>query len=117
MPVQLKQGEVVLKDGRKVVMREGSALDEIVSCDLLGKVNPENPTETMMKQYTAQVALCILSVDGQKQERPKNHAELLKLMAEFKKGDWSKLTAKYNELNGDDAQDAQEGTPEDFLAK
>ena len=115
MGLTLDKKELTLKDGRKVVVRQLTALDEFLSLDLLGeKVDAEDMGKAFLKQLNVQVAMSVFSVDGERVERPKKFDDVLNIMIQFKKPEWAKITTVYNELNGDAKE---EETPENFTEK
>lgn len=92
---------VVLSDGRKVTLREMSAMDMMVASKV---ANAKGQVDGMAMMATS-ICLSIADIDGVKNARPTNLVGVQTFMAQIKAKDFAKLTSAYQRLN----EDAEEG--------
>lgn len=93
--------EVKLSDGRIVKLREGKGSDDFVIAAELGPVLAGNAGSAIIL-INAGIAKTIVSIDGKPVEPLRDFEKYRDLLDSFKSKDWSKISKKYNELNGDD---------------
>lgn len=101
--IECLKKEVKLSDGRVVVMRELTGLDEIQMDKILA--GDKQATSSTMALGLAMARLAtlysIVSIDGKEVGAIHNMTEATKLAMEFRKRDLDKLAKVFQELNGD----------------
>lgn len=92
--------EVVLKDGRKVTMKELSALEDVQAYRFVGKdFDEDNKFGGGVTVRSIQVALAVEKIDGKNPGPMQKLEDVFAFMAGFGKKDWGKLTEAYYDLN------------------
>ena len=111
--LKLQTEDVVLNDGRKVVVSEMTGLDEMIGAQIVGDgMNPMKPGSSALMMRTVFTVLSIKEIDGKKVDRPTNLVQIQSFMAGFTSKQLSKIGAAYSRLNDDmDARDPNAGKP------
>lgn len=97
----LEYNEVQLKDGRIVKLREAKGSDNMIIAAELGPVLEPNAGSALIL-LDAQIAKTIVSIDNKPTEPLRNYEKYRDLLDMFSGRDWKRITAKYNEINGDE---------------
>jgi hypothetical protein len=92
--------EKTLCTGKKVVVNELSALEEVLAYQLLGKSYDEkNMIGTATLQRSLLTLLSIGSVDGVDYVPPKSLEDAFTKLKDFSKKEWNEIQALYSEVN------------------
>lgn len=92
--------EVKFKDGRKVTVKEISALEDTLAFRMVGKdFDEDNKFGGGVTVRSIQIALSIKEVDGKDVEPMRKADEVFSFMSKFTKREWNKLSEAYFELN------------------
>lgn len=94
--------EKVLKTGRKIEMKELSALEEILAYQLLGEnFDPDKVVASVILQRSVCAVLCMESVDDKPVVTPAKLEDVYSVLAKFKKREWDEVMDLYDAVNGD----------------
>ena len=92
--------EATLKNGKKVVVRELSALDEVMVYNLVGQnYDEKNVLGAGVLQRYASALLSVVSVDDVQLDMPKTVEDVLKGLKQFSKRDWQEVLELSDKLN------------------
>lgn len=92
--------EKVLKSGKKVEMKELTALEEVLSYHLMGKsFDAENSIPTAILHRSVSIVLSLVKIDGEEVVTPATLDQVYAILAKFSKKDFDELAAVYRELN------------------
>ena len=92
--------EVTLKDGRKVVVKELSALEDVMSYRMVGPdFDQDNKFGGGVTVRSIQVAMSVASVDGKELKTFMKIEEVFEFMTKFSKKEWALITDAYFDMN------------------
>lgn len=91
---------VTLRSGKKVAVRELSALEDTLAFRMVGPdFDEENKFGSGVTVRAVQVALSVTEVDGKDVSSMRKLDDVFEFMAQFGKKDWAKITDAYFEMN------------------
>lgn len=101
----MDQKEVLLASGKKVVIRELSALEDVLSFRMVGPdFDEKNQFGGGVTVRSVQIALSVLSVNDVEVKPMRKLEDVFQFMAMFSKRDWQKITEVFSELNEDEVE-------------
>lgn len=96
----MRTKELTLKSGKKVVVRELSALEDVLSFRMIGPdFDQNNQFGGGVTVRSVQIALSLVSVDGEDVKPLRKLEEVFEFMTRFSKKEWSAVTEAFSELN------------------
>lgn len=96
----MEQKEVLLASGKKVVVRELSALEDVLSFRMVGPdFDEKNQFGGGVTVRSVQIALSVASLDDVEVKPMRKLEDVFQFMAKFSKKDWQKITDAFSELN------------------
>lgn len=94
------QKEVQLKSGRKVVVKELSALEDVLSFRMVGPdFDQNNQFGGGVTVRSIQIALSVVSVDDVDTKPLRKVEDVFEFMTKFTKKEWGAITQAFTELN------------------
>lgn len=100
--------EVVLKSGKKLVIRELSALEDTLAYRMVGpEFDGNNHFAGGVTVRSIQIALSIVKVDDKDVAPLRKLEDIFEFMAKFSKKEWSKVTEAYMDLNEADDEEGE----------
>lgn len=92
--------EVTLKSGKKVTVRELSALEDTLAYRMVGpEFDKENHFAGGVTVRSIQIALSVVKVEDKDVAPMRKLEDIFEFMAKFSKKDWAKVTEAYMDLN------------------
>jgi hypothetical protein len=96
----MRTKEVELKSGRKFVVRELSALEDVLSFRMVGPdFDQNNQFGGGVTVRSIQISLSVVSVDGKEPKPLRKLEEVFEFMSQFTKREWLAVAEAYSELN------------------
>jgi hypothetical protein len=92
--------ELVFKSGKKVVVRELSALEDVLSFRMVGPdFDQNNQFGSGVTVRSVQIALSVSSVDDVECKPMRKLEDVFEFMTKFSKKEWMSITEVFSELN------------------
>jgi hypothetical protein len=92
--------EVELKSGKKVVVKELTALEDVLSFRMVGPdFDQNNQFGGGVTVRSIQIALAVVSVDGVEAKPLRKIEDVFEFMTKFTKKEWNAITQAFSELN------------------
>lgn len=96
----MRTKELELKSGKKVVVRELSALEDVLSFRMVGPdFDQNNQFGGGVTVRSIQIALSVVSVDGKDCKPLRKLEEVFEFMTQFSKREWLSVTEAFASLN------------------
>jgi hypothetical protein len=96
----MEKSEVVLPSGKKAVVKELSALEDVLSYRMLGSdFDEKNQFGSGVTVRSIQIALSVVSVDGVEIKPLRKLEDVFEFMARFSKRDWNAVSTEFVKLN------------------
>lgn len=96
----MRTKEIELKSGKKVVVRELSALEDVLSFRMVGSdFDQNNQFGGGVTVRSVQIALSVVSVDGKDCKPLRKLEEVFEFMAGWSKKEWFLIAETFSELN------------------
>lgn len=96
----MRTKEIELKSGKKVVVRELSALEDVLSFRMVGSdFDQNNQFGGGVTVRSVQIALSVVSVDGKEMKPLRKLEEVFEFMSQFSKREWFAITETFSDLN------------------
>lgn len=96
----MEKSELKLPSGKSVVVKELSALEDVLSYRMLGsEFDEKNQFGSGVTIRSIQVALSVVSVDGVDVKPMRKLEDVFEFMARFSKRDWSAVSMEFSKLN------------------
>jgi len=96
----MRTKELSLKSGKKIVVRELSALEDVLSFRMVGPdFDQNNQFGGGVTVRSAQIALSVLKIDGEEAKPLRKLEEVFEFMTRFSKKEWAAITEAFSELN------------------
>jgi len=95
--------EKTLKDGTKIVMKELSALEEMLAIEIISKdIDESNDIKNGMQHRFVSCLLSIVKVDDEDFIGPTNLEEAYALLANLPSRKWKQILEVHDEVNSDE---------------
>jgi hypothetical protein len=92
--------EIQLRGGKKVVVRELSALEDVLSFRMVGPdFDQNNQFGGGVTVRSIQIALSVVSIDGKECKPLRKLEEVFEFMTQFSKREWLAISDAFSELN------------------
>lgn len=92
-----------LKSGKVVEIKELTALEEILSYQLMGKeFDDKNVIGSAMLHKSVSTVLSLVSIDGVPVDPPKDMNEVYHMLNNFSAKEWKEVMVEYDKLNAVD---------------
>lgn len=92
--------EVELKSGKKIVVKELTALEDVLSFRMVGPdFDQNNQFGGGVTVRSIQIALSVVSVDGVETKPLRKIEDVFEFMTKFTKKEWSAVTQAFSDLN------------------
>lgn len=92
--------ELKLKSGKVVLLKELSALEDVLSFRMVGPdFDQNNQFGGGVTIRSIQIALSILSIDGVEPKPLRKLEEIFEFMTKFTKKEWTAIAEAFSELN------------------
>lgn len=96
----MRTKEVTLKSGKEVVIRELSALEDVLSFRMVGPdFDQNNQFGGGVTVRSIQIALAVVSVNGEEVKPLRKLDEVFEFMTRFTKKEWAQVMEAFSELN------------------
>lgn len=93
--------EHVLRTGKKIVVKELTALEEVFSYQLMGKdFDPDNVVQSALLHRSVQTVLSIAEIDGEKMLTPSSMDQVYATLGKFSAREWKEILVVFDEVNG-----------------
>jgi hypothetical protein len=96
----MRTKELKLKTGKEVVVRELSALEDVLSFRMVGPdFDQNNQFGGGVTVRSIQIALSVQSVDGEEVKPLRKIEDVFEFMTRFTKKEWTQVSEGFSELN------------------
>lgn len=96
----MRTKELTLKSGKKIIVRELSALEDVLSFRMIGPdFDQNNQFGGGVTVRSIQIALSIVKIDGEEIKPLRKLEEVFEFMTRFSKKEWMSVTDAFSELN------------------
>jgi hypothetical protein len=96
----MEKSELKLPSGKKVVVKELSALEDVLSYRMLGSdFDEKNQFGSGVTVRSIQVALAVVSIDDVEVKPMRKLEDVFEFMARFSKRDWTAVMLEFAKLN------------------
>lgn len=101
----MRTKDLTLKNGKKLVIRELSALEDVLSFRMIGPdFDQNNQFGGGVTVRSVQIALSVLKIEGEDTKPLRKLEEVFDFMTRFTKKEWAAITEVFSELNEADEE-------------
>lgn len=101
----MRTKDLTLKNGKKLVIRELSALEDVLSFRMIGPdFDQNNQFGGGVTVRSVQIALSVLKIEGEDAKPLRKLEEVFDFMTRFTKKEWAAITEVFSELNEADEE-------------